>query len=197
MTRSSTAWWVTRWASSGVILELKYVTFEAIATCGTAGRTHTGAGAERARRWGAGGGGRASPAEPVTQLPRPGPTPTISVMVGVVPSESPATGWGLWVERSEDTGTQATSRDETAMAAGTRQPGIKNEDAPYIESRREARKATRAKRSAQANTRLARIAVLVQTSSVTGPRSNTPNMPPITPKTIRAPRPSGTVLGSA
>src|SRR5260370_1323035 len=196
MTRSSTASWVTRWATSGVILALKYVTLEAIATCGTAGSTHTRAQAGPATRRASGGGGRASRAEPRTQLPRAGPTPTISVMVGVVPSESPATGWGLWVERSEDTGTQATSRDETAMAAGTRQPGIKNEDAPYIESRREARKATRAKRSAQANTRLARIAVLVQNSSVVGPRSNTANRATITPKTIRAPRPSGTVLGS-
>ena len=55
---------------------------------------------------------------------------------------------------------------------------------------------TGAKRMAQAMTRLERIAVLVQNSSVVGPRSNVASSATRTPKTALPTWPSGTVLGS-
>src|SRR5258708_34728236 len=82
-----------------------------------------------------------------------------------------------------------------AMIAGTRRPGMKKPNS-VLASLSEARKAVRANRSAQARTRLARIAVFVQNSSVVGARSRTANRATITPKTIRATLPSGTVLGA-
>src|SRR6202140_2184698 len=85
---------------------------------------------------------------------------------------------------------------EAAIAAGTLQPGITKDDKRYILSWREAMNALSANRSEQAMTRLARIAVLVQNSSVVGPSRRTANSATITPKTMRATLPSGTVLGS-
>ena len=85
----------------------------------------------------------------------------------------------------------------TARAAGTchlNPPSIQRTPPPSATNG--ARKATSAKRRAQAMTRLPRIAVLVQNSSVVGPISSTASMATMTPKTTLATWPSGTVLGS-
>src|SRR6266567_2841309 len=66
-------------------------------------------------------GGRAAPAAFAAQTAMPGPEPTVSVTVGVVPSESPATGTGLWVEMSAATGSTPMNTRATARATGTRQ----------------------------------------------------------------------------
>src|SRR5450759_1385388 len=118
-------------------------------------------------------------------------------MFGVEPSEIAAAGCGPWVDRSAAIGTHPTHNMATAKPTGTRQPRWKKSDASRTPSASSgARKRARANRSAQATTRLARIAVLVQNSSVVGPSSRTDNSATTAPNTIRETLPSGTVLGS-
>src|SRR6266851_1704078 len=106
-----------------------------------------------------------------------------------------AAGAGLWVERAADTGRETVNTAVTARMVATLHPRRPNEGAGRPVSNG-ARKRTSAKRIAQAMTRLARIAVLVQNSSAVGPSSSTASTATMTPKTTLATGPSGTVLGS-
>src|SRR5438132_714078 len=172
----------------------KALTFEATVTVGMDGRIHTGADAAAGPELV--GGGSAAPAELTTQPPMAGPAPTASARVGVDPSARPAAGSGLWVDRSAATGTVPANTRATASAAGRRQwrrplPALRR---PRASSGTIDQAST--KRKAQAITRLARIDVFVQNSSVVGPRSSTDRMATTMPNAIRATGPSGTVRGS-
>src|SRR5437868_15375327 len=129
-------------------------------TLGIGGRIHSCADAE------AGpeplGGGRAAAAELETQPPMAGPAPIVATRVGVDPSASPAAGSGLWVDRSAATGRVPTNSSATARAAGRRQPRRRRPALCRSRVSSGDRNRTSAKRRAQATTRLARIAVLVQ-----------------------------------
>src|ERR1700730_12561054 len=98
-----------------------------------------------------------------------GPAPTLSATAGVEPSDSPAAGSGLRVERSADTGTAPMLTTATATAAGTYHRKPPNIHSRHSTSSNGARKAASPNFSPHAMTRLARIAVLVQNSSVVGP----------------------------
>src|ERR1700682_6725762 len=128
-------------------------------TVGIVGRIHSCADAEAGPEFG--GGGRAVPAAVDTQPATAGPAPTVSFSVGVVPSASPAAGSGLWVDRSAATGRVPTNSSATASAAGRRQPRRRRPALGLSRASSGDRKRTSAKRIAQAMTRLARIAVLV------------------------------------
>src|SRR5882762_3718705 len=170
-------------------------TFEAMLTAGIGGSIHTRAEAEPGPELPA--GGRAELALSENHPAGAGPSPTVRVTVGVEPSARPAAVSGPCVARSADTGMAPRPTTATAIAAGTcqRKPLNMKGKAPSSDSNG-ARKRTRANRSAQAITRLARIAVLVQNSSVVGPSSTTASNATKTPKTTLASCPSGTVLGS-
>src|SRR5579864_4580824 len=121
MIRSSTVSWAILAATWAVIVGSKELTFEATLGAGNAGSIQTRADADTGTELPA--GGRASPAVLATQTATPGPLPTISGTVGVVPSASPATGAGLWVERSADTGRIPAHKTATVTATGTRHVG--------------------------------------------------------------------------
>src|ERR1700730_1872272 len=163
-------------------------------TSGIGGRIHSSADAETGPELP--GGGRAAVAELETQPPMAGPAPTVSASVGVDPSASPAAGTGLWVDRSAATGRVPTNSRATASAAGRRQPSRRLPALGLSRASSGDRKRASAKRRAQAITRLARIAVLVQNSRVVGPISRTARTATIMPNATRATGPSGTVLGS-
>ena len=171
------------------------MTFEAMLTVGMGGRIHTRPEPDPDPEFA--GGGKAAAAELDTQPAMAGPDPTVSATVGVEPSVSPAAGSGLCVEISAATGMAPRQMTATARAAGTcqRKPPNIHGSAPSSDSKG-ARKLTSANRRAQAMTRLARIAVLVQNSSVVGPSSSTASAATKTPKTTRASGLAGTVLGS-
>src|SRR6267378_2719968 len=170
-------------------------TFEAMITDGIGGRIQTRAEAEPGPELPA--GGRAELALSENHPAMAGPSLTVRVTVGVEPSASPGAACGPCVARSADTGMAPRPTTAMAIAAGTcqRKPLNMNGKAPSSDSNG-ARKRTSANRSAHAMTRLARIAVLVQNSSVVGPRSTTASNATQIPKTTLASCPSGTVLGS-
>src|SRR3979490_2419868 len=159
-------------ADCGVIPGSKAITLEAMVTVGMGGRIQTRV--DPVTEPELFGGGKAEEAELETQLAMAGPEPTESGIAGNEPSARPAAGSGLWVETSAATGTLPIKRTATARAAGTchRQP-LNIQGTPPLSLSNGARNLTSAKRSAQATTRLPRIAVLVQNSSEVGPSSKT------------------------
>src|ERR1700730_11413068 len=172
----------------------KATTFGATLTVGIVGRIHTGAEAEAGPELLGGGG--AAPAELETQPPMAGPAPTASASVGVDPSASPAAGSGLCVERSAATGRVPTNIRATASATGSRQLRRRLPALSLLRFSSGAKERASAKRRAQAITRLPRIAVFVQNSSVVGASSSTDRMATTMPNAILATGPSGTVCGS-
>src|SRR5260370_26683933 len=99
---------------------------------------------------------------------------------------------------SADTGTAPANKAATPRAADTRQTLLapSADSGRYSAASNGARKRASANRPAQAMTRLARMAVLVQYSRAVGPSSSTARIATTTPKTTLATAPSGTVLGS-
>src|ERR1700682_65274 len=166
------------------------MTLGATVTVGIVGRRYSCADAEAGPEFR--DGGRAAPAAVDTQLAMSGPAPTARGRVGVDPSASPAAGTGLWVERSAATGMVPTNSRPTVSAAGRRQ--LRRRRPARCRSRASSgdRNRARAKRRAHAITRLARIAVLVQNSSVVGPINRTARMATTRPNATRAPAPAGT-----
>src|SRR5882672_7161334 len=195
MTRSSTMSCAILAAACGVMEGSNAITFEAMLTEGMDGRIQTRADAELGAEFPAGGSAKIALSE--THPATAGPVPTVRVTVGVDPSASPAAASGPWVDRSAATGMEPTSNIATAKPTGNRQPKWKKSRLSLTPSARNgARKLTSANRSAQAMTRLARIAVLVQNSSVVGPSNSTASRATPTPNTTLANGASGTVLGS-
>src|SRR5579872_2688870 len=193
MMRSRTAYRAILFAVSGVIDESKAVTFAGRSTGGMGGGTQTrpvaGAGPELL------GGGSAPAAAVEIQPATSGPLPTMSGTAGLDPSGSAGAGSGPCVERSAATGSAVTRSSVTPSTAGDVQPSRRTTSiGPASSSPAVAR--ISAKRPAHAITREARIAVLVQNSSVVGPMSSTERRPTAAPNTIRARGLSGTVLGS-
>src|SRR5712692_78655 len=99
MTRSSTASCAILLAVCCVIDGSKARMFAAMPTPGMVGSLQTCAEAVVGPVLEAGGSAPAAAVE--TQVPTAGPDPTLSATAGVVPSDSPATGTGPWVEMSE------------------------------------------------------------------------------------------------
>src|SRR5437763_4644011 len=117
-------------------------------------------------------GGSAAAAAPAIQLPSPGPDPTTSDTLAVEPSDSSAAGSGPWVERSAATGSRYVPKRAAATTA-TAPPTRRRAGTGSPPGSVEASSRARAKRPAQAITRLARMAVLVQNSRLVGPSSST------------------------
>src|ERR1700719_1172445 len=140
------------------------MTLGARVTAGIVGRMYSWADAEAGPEFR--GGGRAAPAAVDTQLAMSGPAPTVGGRVGVDPSASPAAGTGLWVERAAATGMVPTKSRPTASAAGRRQLRRRLPARCLSRASSGDRNCASAKRRAHAITRLARIVVLVQNSSV-------------------------------
>src|SRR5712691_5504687 len=161
---------------------------------GIGGSNHTRADAEAGAVLP--GGGNPAPAVAVTHSAGACPLPAVRPTFGKEPSGRSANGCGLRVDRSAATGRAPRLRRAIASAAGTCQRKLPNIQRSPPPSTKGARNATSANRSAQAITRLARIAVLVQNSKEVGPSSSTASMATITPKTTLANWLSGTVLGS-
>src|SRR6202162_5759298 len=170
------------------------MTLGARVTVGIVGRISSCADAEAGPEFR--GGGRAAPAAVDTQLAVPGPAQTVRGRVGVDPSASPAAGTGLWLERSAATGMVPTKSRATASTAGRRQ--LRRRLPARCRSRASSgdRNRASAERRAQAITRLARIAVLVQNSRVVGPINRTARMATTRPNATRDTAPSGTGLGA-
>src|SRR3989442_139021 len=156
-----------RAATCGVIEGSNAITLGATIGVGIAGRDHARADAEVGPTLF--GGGRAAAALPDTQPATSGPVPTVTVSVGSVPSASAAAGSGVWVETSAATGSAPSITKLTARAGTIRLPMRRIGLAGHTCWSSGATNCTRAKRSAQAATRLPRMAVLVQYSSEVGP----------------------------
>src|SRR5438270_1154706 len=191
--RSSTTSWPILAALCGVIDGSKAVTFAGMLTLGIGGSTQIRA--DTATGSGGPAGGSAAPAALVIQAARLGPELTLRTTVGEEPSGSSGAGWGLWVERLAATGRLSVKRRTRAMVATTGQ-NVRRRLTAGAPGSRCANARVRAKRRAHAMTRLPRIAVLVQNSSVVGPSNTTASNATTTPNTILATGPSGTVLGS-
>jgi len=120
----------------------------------------------------------------------------MSEIVGSVPSESSAAGWGSWVAASDATGRAATRTSPTRTVAGALQLMRRSPVSTPAPASSGATSRTSANRAPHAITRLARIAVFVQNSSTVGPMSSAESSATKTPNTNRATCPSGTVRGS-
>src|SRR5581483_6450473 len=195
MIRSSTASCAIFAAAVCVIDGSNDVTLPGTETFGIGGSTHTRADAPNGEGL-APGPGRASAALVAIQCASAGPDPTVSDSVGSVPSDSSAAGCGLCVAASEAMGSAATRTSVASATAGARQPIPRSPVQNPAPASRGATSRINANRPAQAMTRLARMAVLVQNSSTVGPMSSADSSATPTPNTKRPTGPSGTVRGS-
>src|SRR5205807_5064358 len=159
----------------------KATTFDGTRTDGIGGRIHTRPEAETGVALP--DGGSADPATLTAHDPRPGPEPTVRVNFGVDPSGSSGAGSTLCSESSADTGSAVIRRSARPRVAGAAHPirRIARRGPPASSSG--ASSWASANLPAQANTRLPRIAVLVQNSRVVGPIKTTESNATRTPKT--------------